>query len=334
MPRPSAKLLGVRLFLGGALLASIAILGASCAEALGVADYTDTFAEACDVAARCYGPAYKDCAKRIAKIDAEGTAEDWLTRVTTTACLDKCSELQTCLDIRPLCYPLYGDDRSEAAVGCNIAQDCCGVQDGTIVCESGLCCRAIGATCKDDFDCCPSAGRCEEGTCGNTTCAAANAPCLNSFQCCSGRCNDAKFCEEIPCPPEGFACESAADCCDLECKVDAGGQKRCTHPSCAQVGEPCTSAADCCDTGGKCYKGSDPSAPSGVCSPQECTPNNSDCSSDETGAGSDCCSGYCHPAYHLCGSCVGAGEACSDAIPCCADSKCDGSGTCVANAMP
>lgn len=330
MPRSSATLAGLRLLFGGALLASIALVASSCAVAIGAEGYQDTFEEACTLAARCYGPAYKSCGTRIEKIASTTDTTTWLELVSTSACLESCNELYACLDLSPLCYPLSSQQPEAAVQTCTISEDCCGFQDGTTVCDDGLCCRSLGAECEDSADCCPNAGTCDGGRCGGATCAPALEPCLNAFQCCSSRCNDAGFCEDLACPPEGFLCDASTDCCDLQCLPDVDGATRCKHPSCAQLGEPCKDAGDCCDAGSKCYKGSTPGATSGVCSPTECTPNSSDCSSDINGAGSDCCSGFCDPSYHLCGQCVAIGVTCSAAVPCCADGACDpGTSKCV-----
>jgi hypothetical protein len=330
MPRSSAKLAAVRLVLGGVFLASIAVLASSCAVAIGVNGYEDSYQQACEIAARCYGPAYENCAARVALLDTRGDSDAWLQLVASTDCLQSCGALHTCLDVAPLCYGLNSDLPEGATQTCTLSEDCCGFQDGTTVCEDGLCCRAIGASCGDSAECCPNAGTCDDHRCGGATCAQANEPCLNAFQCCSNRCNDAGFCEDLVCPPEGFACDASTDCCNLQCLPDAGGGTRCKHPSCAQVGEPCTKVGDCCDTGGKCYKGADPNATSGVCSPKECTPDNSDCTGNDSGGGSDCCTGYCDPDHNLCGKCVGVGAACSAAVPCCADATCNAdTGQCV-----
>ncbi len=333
------------LLLGAALLASIGLIASSCARAFDLEGYNDAFGSACKLADRCYGPLYAECGERFERIATGERSSSWLMQVDTTGCLDSCNSLYRCLDFDPLCIPHITAPAGTGGEGaapeggaggaapvipepCTINEDCCGYSEGSAACRSGLCCVPTGVGCGSDYDCCTDAGKCTQGqgadhkTCGGVVCALKDEACLNSFQCCSGRCEQER-CAEIPCPPEGFQCEKDSDCCDLQCLPDLQGVSRCTHPVCAQEGEPCTTAADCCTGGSECFKGMNPNAPSGVCSSSgPCLPDEADCTGNEQGAGSSCCSGYCHPQYHLCGKCVEKNAPCSEGVPCCAGTAC------------
>jgi hypothetical protein len=314
-----------RFLLGGALLAAVTALAASCAEGIGAAGYEDAFVAACEQATRCYGDAYVDCAGRLDRMVKEGTQAEWLKKLRSLGCLDRCDALYRCLDHEPICEPVVKLQTATTVVlsECAIDDDCCDFSTGAAVCASGLCCRPIGAACSRGEECCANAGDCSEetGTCGGVTCERSGELCLNGFQCCTGRCGDDKRCEETPCPPEGFACATDADCCDMLCNPET---KRCFRPpECSLQGEACVVAADCCNKEHVCFDGGNPGS-GGVCSPAECTPNNVDCHES-----AQCCSGYCAPEpYRLCGQCAKKGESCGPAAPCCLDLVCGATGKC------
>lgn len=304
MSRASVRPGRLRFLLGSTLLLGISVLAASCAEAIGALEYRDAFAESCELAQRCYGGAFEKCDTRITAID---DAEGWLTLVADSACLEGCDVLYRCLDFAPICEVIKGASHP----ACSIDDDCCGFSTGAAVCDTGACCRPLGAECSNHEECCPNVGECVNGTCGGTECGAADSYCLNDFQCCTGRCGDDKRCEEAPCPPEGFVCATDADCCDMICNPQ---DKRCFDPpDCSLLGQPCIEDDDCCTAGHICHDGGNPGS-GGVCSPAECSPNNVDCIDSE-----DCCSSYCAPPpYRLCGECAKQGEECNDvAAPCC-----------------
>lgn len=336
-------LLGARFFLGGALLAAVCGLGASCVEGIGATGYTDAFELVCEQVTRCYGDAFTDCPGRLDNMVAEEAvasassppAKDWLPLVEGSGCLDRCDALYRCLDFAPICSPVQPDIASgdEALAPCTIDDDCCGFSTGAALCASGECCRPIGTPCAASSECCANAGECETDPatetrrCGGVACGLAGEDCLNDFQCCSGRCSEDLECEETTCPPEGFACATDADCCDLLCDPQT---KRCYDPpECSQQGETCFTAADCCDEDHVCHDGGNPGS-GGVCSPEECNPLNVDCFDDE-----QCCSGFCAPEpYRLCGQCVEEGDGCGPAVPCCTGLKCDDASTCVPEPSP
>lgn len=302
----------LRLFGAALTLSAIALLAASCVDALGLEGYEQGYSALCDAVKRCYGEGYESCETR-----AESAASDEWIGTIANGCLESCGQLADCLDRPPMCR----DPRVESPAKCALDIDCCGSPTGTLVCAYGACCTPLGVDCVTDQDCCPNTGFClpvEAGrsTCGGIVCGQAGDACLNDFQCCSGQCTNGA-CEEKTCPPEGYACESDAECCDLACVLSADGTKRCGHPTCKQAGDTCTSNGDCCDEVPVCYRGT-PDAPSGICSTGECIPNNADCAGDD-----DCCTGFCHPSYHLCGECAGDGASCGGAITCCTGLACD-----------
>jgi hypothetical protein len=317
------RIFRARVLLGGALLSSVAVLAASCAEAIDATGYADVFALTCEQATRCYGDAFVDCASRLGAMATEERQEDWLKIVASRGCLDRCDQLPGCFDYEPICSPLQSPVLENGALGpspCAIDDDCCGFSAGYAVCDGGQCCRPLGVPCADDAECCPNAGLCEEGTCGGVQCGGTGELCLNDFQCCSGRCSDAGECEDTPCPPAGFACATDADCCKLLCDPDT---KRCVDPpECSLEGEPCVNDGDCCNEGHECHDGMNEGS-GGVCSPEACIPDNVDCFTSD-----QCCSEFCMPPpYRLCGHCAEKGEPCATAAPCCDGAECT-TGTC------
>lgn len=312
----SGSFLGLRrarFLLGGALIAAVSAVAASCAEGIGATGYTDAFVALCEQATRCYGDVYTDCAGRLDQMASAEQQGPWLEKLEESGCLDRCDVLYRCLDYSPICEDFLGE--------CTIDDDCCGFSTGTAACESGLCCRPIGTECSDDRECCANAGTCIDGRCGGVACAGEGELCLNDFQCCTGRCGDDRKCEGTTCPPEGFTCATDADCCDLLCHPET---KRCFDPpECSLLGGACIVAADCCDPSHICFDDGKPGS-GGVCSPEDCAPNNVDCHTSDK-----CCSGYCAPPpYRLCGECAKTGEPCGTAAPCCPGLTCGTNGEC------
>lgn len=336
-PRPRPRL---RALFGAAFLASIAVLAASCVDALDLSGYDDSFAKTCELVTRCYGDGFAGCSDRVARVEAQGAEEEWLAQVNGTGCLADCAALYKCLDFPPICTT-HGESGSastgtgeetgtgsegegtkgEVTAECALDEDCCGFGDGSKACEDGQCCAPLGAGCAIDTDCCPNIGVCDPitETCGGVTCEIAGNVCLNDFQCCSGQCGDDGRCSETPCPPVGFVCETDEDCCKLACDPDT---KRCYDPVCSLQGEPCTTAADCCDPTFLCHTNG---GVGGVCNSAECSPDNVDCLFDD-----QCCSTHCIEGYRLCGQCSEIGGECSAGAACCKGAVCGDSGKCIA----
>jgi hypothetical protein len=297
--------------LAGAALLALGALAASCVEAVDAGGYSDALAETCALIDRCYGERLTDCTERVTTTVLgfdDGGRASWLELAADMGCLDSCNTVRSCLDFPQIC-------KTSLPLGeCQLDEDCCGFSRGEASCLGGTCCRALGALCADDHDCCPNTGSCEEGHCGGVVCAAAGAPCVNDFQCCTGRCDDGDRCGNVTCSPEGLACDLDAECCDGLCDPTT---RKCKDPACAQSGESCKSADDCCDEGFVCNTQGEPG---GVCSPGACNPKNSDCFVD-----TQCCSGLrCVKPYNLCGECAGQGDLCGDGVPCCDGSMCAG----------
>lgn len=312
MPNRPTERRSPRLLLGGALLTAVALLVASCADALDLNDHRDAYAEACEVVDRCFGGTYERCSDRVKDVLA---FEAWLGDAGT--CLRGCGSVHECLDYPDMCR--------ETLDLCNVDADCCGFSTGAAACSEGACCLKSGASCSPDDDrCCAGQGPCDPvtGTCGGVACADPGDKCLNDFQCCTGRCADPPAgstqttgkCDEIPCPPVGFLCESDAECCDLVCR-----EGKCAEPQgCSLLSQTCSDEVPCCDESLLCYKPPGGDGVHGVCSPAECFPDNSDCFSD-----AQCCSSFCVPDFKFCGKCQGnAGDECSVAVPCCANLAC------------
>lgn len=300
----------LRLVLGSALLAGVALLAASCVDALDLDGRRDAYADTCDVVDRCYGDSYTGCYQRLDGVyDVNGLLEQ------APACVEGCGSVYKCLAFDGVCRDLHG--------GCRIDADCCGFVGGFAACGAdGSCCRPLGGDCTGDGDCCPGQGTCDDGKCGGVTCAASGVACLNDFQCCTGKCgapgqDGKRACADLPCPPEGFACETNADCCNLVCR-----DGRCAAPAdCALLTETCSSAHPCCDPALSCF--TPPGADLGICTddPMGCFPDSSDCFSD-----AQCCSKHCLTEFKLCGQCASNdGDPCSPAAPCCAPLVCDDS---------
>lgn len=322
MPSTSSERHLLRFLLGGALLSGVVVLAGSCVEALDLSGRRDANAEACEVIDRCFGDAYRDCAVRVTGA-GEGPGgqglDTWLE--TVPRCIEGCGDVHECLDFPGMCEDLHAD--------CTVDADCCGYTSGTAKCAGGACCVPLGSGCGSDGDCCDGLPcSLETFTCGGTFCGNPGETCLNDFQCCTGRCSGpvgAKQCDNIPCPPVGFACDTNEECCELVCR-----NGKCADPDeCALITETCTADRPCCDPALECpiAEGS----LEGICTDNStgCFPNNSDCFSD-----AQCCGGYCVPEFKLCGECQEVGGACSVAAPCCAPYVCDTFGTCSEPPMP
>lgn len=126
-------------------------------------------------------------------------------------------------------------------------------------------------------------------------------PCLASTQCCSGLCNVTNVCGPLvspppppppPCQPDGYRCQSGAQCCGGSCDSGRCGPAPIFDAGvCLPDGDACMTYADCCS--GVCG--------AGVCggavfdSGPTCAPDGYGCQSY-----TDCCSGVC--AYGACGA--------------------------------
>lgn len=154
---------------------------------------------------------------------------------------------------------------------CRSGFDCC--TDGSTACATAggidfVCCRANGAACAVQADCCDGSGNCQGGRC----CRPAGGSCNSNTLCCGGLTCRAGSCQPS-CPLASFACGAACCgsyqhcvnntcqcvplqgacspannlCCQSEetlCPEENifGNAKTCCRPQ----GGHCGSAADCC----------------------------------------------------------------------------------------
>jgi hypothetical protein len=136
--------------------------------------------------------------------------------------------------------------------------DCCfGLQ-----CKTGHCCRAGGAVCNGDGDCC-------SGTCSGGTCACSITQCIRELDCCAGTtcvggvclrrggaiCNLSPQCASGTCSANGLCAGSAeGQSCTATLACNNGLQCR-GGACCRQGGAQCTSGTQCCSgscDGGQC----------------------------------------------------------------------------------
>ena len=169
-------------------------------------------------------------------------------------------------------------------------------------------CRAPGAGCTVDADCC--AGSCIANVCGgagapdaspgSAGCRAASATCARGFDCCSGTCSAGACAGGAPaitpggsqgtggaCIAPSASCTTSPQCCSGLCEPVTGraGVVEC-RDACRANGVACTTAQDCCSLG--CF--------GGVCVDKLCAIVDDACA-----ANADCCSGVCDPMTMRCG---------------------------------
>jgi hypothetical protein len=214
-------------------------------------------------------------------------------------------------DSGPSCLPDGVDSICEAPSEC--CSDMCNT-DG--FCGPFLC-RKEGDLCKVDTDCCkmlcqqtPIAKQCLDCLLPGNACTD------GGLACCYGTCDEAGYCAEPPCLPDGEPVLPElvkAECCSHHARYGY-----CSPPTCLSDKEPCVSLADCCSyacTFGRCGDGGVPCAPDG----EPCAQL------------ADCCSYDCNAAG-TCGQapCAADGQPCTAPSDCCSNS-CDPTGTCAIN---
>jgi hypothetical protein len=207
---------------------------------------------------------------------------------------------------------------------------------GVLICQPPSGCHPTGETCREDVDCCGSAtrpdgettqitcskdgdneiGRCDAGnecTPAGGICRLQTVECSANANCCSGNVLQNNTCKqdnlgiprcltaEVDCTDSasyvGKACASSADCCNLPCVPNAGGDPPFVcGESCVNVDGACTTTADCCSglpcliapgsTSGSCGGDSGGEGGAGGGGPGSCAAYGQACS-----VTSDCCSG-------------------------------------------
>ena len=102
-------------------------------------------------------------------------------------------------------------------------------------------CLQLGASCKQNGDCCSS--DCVNGSCSYPQCRADATTCSTNGQCCSQSCTGGK-CATLSstCSTLGNPCSSGATCCSGLCSAGT------CQPSsfCAQPSDACATNGDCC----------------------------------------------------------------------------------------
>jgi hypothetical protein len=171
---------------------------------------------------------------------------------------------------------------------------------GVMVCQPATGCHVVGDLCRQDTDCCGSAGlpggshkpvTCDispgfsVGVCRNPmgckpdgdVCKLATMSCNASCDCCSGNCENEDTCKvdqvgvprcsAMQCANPGEACASGANCCNgLPCVPNPSGNPPyvCGSTACVGACGLCTSSADCCP-GTSCQL--EPGSAMGTCGP-------------------------------------------------------------------
>ncbi len=157
---------------------------------------------------------------------------------------------------------------------------------GVLICQPPSGCHPTGEICREDGDCCGSAGlpdgersdvhcskvdgneigRCDAGnacTPAGGICRLQTVECSANANCCAGNVLQYNTCKqdslgiprclaaEVDCTDAenyvGVACASAADCCGLPCLPNPGGDPAFVcGETCVADGGACTTTADCC----------------------------------------------------------------------------------------
>lgn len=304
-----------------------AVLSLGCASLLGVEDYKDSAGELCDLLEACYD--FGQCQQHIGPpLDSAPASVRtlWLASLSDKGCLEQCSSARRCLNMAPVCFGLTAP--------CTRIEECCGFLTGEAGCAAPVgggperCCKADGASCVADDECCSIQG-CDErtNTCGGEVCKAVGQLCTGDVNCCTGLCGDDQRCAENICTTEGFGCVTTEECCTgLSCLDGRCG----VGPTCRAEGEKCyvtpeVPSQGCCE--GTCVpthvEGQDQV---GLCSVQGCLPESANCEL----AGSECCPGFaCDKFKQQCAKpCKGQGETCAQGYECCSGSCPNGTCEC------
>jgi hypothetical protein len=126
--------------------------------------------------------------------------------------------------------------------------------------QSGLCtadpaapCSPTGEACGACCGACDAVGRCDFGP---GSCRAIGALCEQDGDCCVGQCRAVNYPDETicdaTCSTDGAACTQDAECCSTNC---TGSPPRCAPAtsSCGRTGTACSTSAECCT--GECLDG-------------------------------------------------------------------------------
>ena len=188
-----------------------------------------------------------------------------------------------------------------------------------VVCADGLVCADDGVCTKPTSFCNAETKQCE--ICGVAACEgissrllfesqdACNSRCTAPTRCKDGMCHLCTETQENPCPTNWADCNDASCAEYTKCNYQTGKCEYCDHttdPSCTMFRDSrcdasCAEYSKCNYQTGKCDYCDHTTDPL-------CTTLSSDCS-DATcckpiaitcSDTSNCCSGYCHPIYHIC----------------------------------
>ncbi|MFO0564590.1 MAG: hypothetical protein U0263_02950 [Polyangiaceae bacterium] len=270
------------------LLCSFLSSVASCSSLFGLDDYTDSAGELCDLLEKCYD--FQSCATHVEpKLDAASSSvrSEWLSAVSSKACLTSCSKSRKCLNIAPVCKPVPSP--------CTRKEECCDFLSGSATCKDSKCCKPDGLPDADGTLCCSGVEKFRNGSCGGQACRTSGNPCNDNLDCCSGNCAG-NLCSEEICLDLGVPCSPGDTCCaGAEC---IGGV--CGFPAeCRPLHKPCRVGATAGQEGACC--------------------ENLDCTSSPVALGTDD-DGVCQDPGNLC---LVEGTPCTPADKCCESLACD-----------
>lgn len=200
---------------------------------------------ACTVQAQCCGfwKADAQCeASSCCQPDGVACAND--VDCCDGACLDF-GDGKTCGGVE--CVELDGT--------CGGGISCCGELRCSLESERCVRCEAFGGPCVSGADCCSNYCNNAEtgadlGACSNPTCGLLREQvCNDADECCDDFCvtvarDGLSVCNNDDCIPNGFGCDSGANCCSGSCR----NQKCADPPGCSiYFGDDCSNSAQCCE---------------------------------------------------------------------------------------